>query len=261
MVTFAAQHYGGTTNKSTDLVDYDALLFDLDGVLTPTAVLHRQAWAQMFSDYFESHSLAPYTEQDYFDYLDGRRRDEGITALLAAREITLPHDRAEQGDDTADSPDDDTVVGLGLRKNADFLSLVRKGIDPYEGSLALIKQLIASSNAPAMAVVTSSKNAEEVLAAADLKQYFSHVVDGNLAVRQQLAGKPKPDTYIYGAELCGVDPSRTVVFEDATSGVASGAAGNFGLVVGVDRGAGQDALLAAGADIVVEDLAAFVQEK
>lgn len=238
---------------SKPLSSFGALLFDLDGVITPTADLHRQAWRRMFSAFLEKHGAKEYTEQDYFDYLDGRRRDEGVAALLESRGISLDIGHPD------DSADLDTIHGLGARKNEDFLALVSEGVDAYPGSVALLDALQKAQQdnegKPALAVVSSSKNAVPVLEAAGLKDRFPEIVDGIVATEKGLPGKPAPDTYLYGAELCGVDPADAVVIEDATSGVASGRAGKFGLVVGVDRGTGADALLEAGADIVVSDLA------
>jgi HAD superfamily hydrolase (TIGR01509 family) len=237
-----------------DLRTFDAVLFDLDGVITPTADLHRAAWAAMFTEFLESRDAEPYTEQDYYDHLDGRSRDEGVQALLASRGITLPH-----GDAGTATPTEDTVVGLGLRKNEDFLRVLQQGMDPYPGSVALLDDLADragdAGTAPQVAIVSSSKNARQVLTAAGLIDRFGLIVDGTVAAAEGLPGKPAPDTYLFAARSLGVDPSRAVVVEDATSGVASGRAGGFGLVVGVDRGAGRETLLDAGADIVVSDLA------
>lgn len=234
------------------IFDFQALLFDLDGVITPTAVLHREAWRRMFSNFLDARGAAPYTEQDYFDYLDGRRRDEGVAALLSSRNIELD---IGHPDDTADM---DTIHGLGVRKNTDFLQLVSEGVEAYPGSVQLLDEWRALKDAgkpvPRMAIVSSSKNAVPVLEAAGLADRFELIVDGVVAQENQLAGKPDPATYVYAAEKLGVEPAQAVVLEDATSGVASGRAGNFGLVVGVDRGAGADALREAGADSVVSDL-------
>ncbi|MGV0396951.1 HAD family hydrolase [Corynebacterium suicordis] len=234
------------------LFSYRALLFDLDGVITPTAKLHREAWSRMFTAFLEAHQAAPYTEQDYFDYLDGRRRDEGVAALLASRNITL-----EPGT-TEDTAELDTVHGLGARKNQDFLQLVEEGVVAYPASVKLLDKWqelqAAGEEVPRMAIVSSSKNAKPVLEAAGLLDRFELVVDGLVAHELDLPGKPAPDTYLYAAEQLGVSAADAVVLEDATSGVASGRAGNFGLVVGVDRGTGVKALEEAGADIVVSEL-------
>lgn len=242
-----------TSTDSVDIFSYEALLFDLDGVITPTAKLHRQAWARMFSAFLDSRDARPYTEQDYFDYLDGRRRDEGIQALLDSRGITLP-----MGTDS-DAATEDTVHGLGTRKNEDFLSLVDEGVEAYEGSVQLLDAIrdrgANGEHVPHIAIVSSSKNARQVLEAAGLIDRFEVIVDGVVASNENLAGKPAPDTYVDAAEKLGVAVEKAVVLEDATSGVASGRAGNFGLVIGVDRGTGKQALLDHGADIVVQDLA------
>lgn len=242
-----------------DLRTFDAVLFDLDGVITPTADLHRAAWAAMFTEFLGSQGSTPYTEQDYYEHLDGRSRDEGVQSLLASRGITLPH-----GDTGSATSADDTVLGLGLRKNEDFLRVLEQGIDPYPGSVALLDDLADgadgadgadSDHVPRVAIVSSSKNARQVLTAAGLIDRFELIVDGTVAASEGLPGKPAPDTYVFAARSLGVEPARAVVVEDATSGVASGRAGGFGLVVGVDRGAGRETLLDAGADIVVSDLA------
>lgn len=245
------------TDLTKPLLSYRALLFDLDGVITPTAELHRQAWSRMFTAYLAERGARPYTEQDYFDYLDGRRRDEGVAALLASRGITL---------DTG-SPDDaaeaDTIHGLGARKNQDFLELVRSGVQAYPESIKLLDYVAEHATrdeAPAMAIVSSSKNARPVLEAAGLIDRFEVIVDGVVASEEKLPGKPAPDTYLHAAQKLGVDPSEAVVIEDATSGVASGKAGEFGLVVGVDRGAGAEALAAAGAHVVVSELTELIDE-
>lgn len=235
------------------VANYDALLFDLDGVITPTADLHREAWRRMFNAFLEKQGAREYVEQDYFDYLDGRRRDEGVAALLESRNIHLD---IGHPDDAADL---DTIHGLGARKNEDFLKLVSEGVQAYPGSVQLLDDIqaksVAGEKVPALAIVSSSKNARPVLEAAGLLDRFPVIVDGIVATEKELPGKPAPDTYLYGSELCGVEPSKAVVIEDATSGVASGRAGDFGLVIGVDRGTGAEALKKAGADVVVTDLA------
>lgn len=234
-----------------------AILFDLDGVITPTAEVHRRAWSDMFTAYFAEKGVAAYTEEDYFAYLDGRRRDEGIAAILESRGIELPHGTDE------DTADDETVIGLGKRKNGDFLARLAEGMAAYPGSVALLDELSGASlssgsEMPQLAVVSSSKNAVAVLAAANLSEYFVAVVDGIVAHDNALPGKPAPDTFLFAAQKLGVEPADAVVVEDAISGVRSGAAGGFGLVIGVDRGAGEEALLRGGADIVVKDLADLV---
>ncbi len=230
---------------------FDAVLFDLDGVITPTAEVHMHAWAEMFEAFLAQHGAAPYTERDYFDHVDGKPRYDGVAALLASRGIELPWG------DPADPADAETVCGLGNRKNVLFGEvLARDGVEAYPGSVELLDALDARGIK--MAIVSSSANAPDVLRAAGLADRFETVVDGAVAKQRGLPGKPRPDTYEYAADTLGVPHERAVVVEDAVSGVQAGAAGSFGLVVGVDRGAGADTLLAQGAGVVVADLAELV---
>lgn len=226
----------------------DAALFDLDGVLTPTAEVHMRAWAEMFNSFLAGRGLTePYSDADYFAYVDGKPRYDGVRSFLASRGITLP-----EGEPT-DPPEAETVCGLGNRKNGAFSAvLARDGVAPYPGSVRLIDHLAARG--VAMAVVSSSQNAPMVLRAAGLDGRFGIVVDGKLARAERLPGKPAPDTYLYAADALGVPKERAVVFEDAVSGVQAGRAGAFGLVVGVDRGVGAQTLIDEGADLVVADL-------
>ena len=231
-----------------DWHEYDAALFDLDGVLTPTAEVHMQAWRQLFTDFLTKRGInQPYLDSDYFDYIDGKPRYDGVRALLASRGIQLA-----QGD-PGDSPDLETVCGLGNRKNEFFAAVLReKGVQPYAGSVQLLDHL--AERGTKVAVVSSSRNATAVLEAADLGPRFDVVVDGNVAAEKGLRGKPSPDTFVAAAEELGVPVQRAVVFEDALSGVEAGHAGGFGLVVGVDRGVGAQRLTESGADVVVADL-------
>lgn len=236
-----------------DLTAYDAVLFDLDGVLTPTAVVHMHAWQSMFEELFAAWEITPpYTERDYFDHLDGKKRYDGVAALLRSRDVEVPWG------DPSDPPTADTVCGIGNRKNAVFERVLRtEGIAPYPGSLRLLDDL-ATAGTP-VAVVSSSKNAEEVLAAAGIRDRFAVVMDGVIAERDDLASKPAPDVFVEAAQMMGVEPARAAAVEDALSGVESAVAGGFGLVVGVDRGAGEQALLDAGAHVVVKDLEEFAR--
>lgn len=230
--------------------DYDAALFDLDGVLTPTADVHMRAWRDLFMDFLTKRGLVdqPYVESDYFDHIDGKPRYDGVRSMLASRGITLADG------DPSDGPDVETVCGLGNRKNAFFTSvLTADGVDPYPGSVVLLDFL--ADRGVKMAVVSSSRNAPAVLEAAGLADRFTVVVDGALASGEGLAGKPSGATSVYAAEQLGAPVERTVVFEDALSGVEAGRDGGFGLVVGVDRGVGADRLQQSGADLVVTDLA------
>lgn len=239
------------TDALPDLTSYDAVLFDLDGVLTPTAEVHMHAWQSMFEDLFAAWDIAPpYTEQDYFEYLDGKKRYDGVASLLRSRDVEVPW--GDPSDDLAA----DTVCGIGNRKNTVFARVLREeGVTPYPGSLRLL-DLLAAAGTP-VAVVSSSKNAEEVLAAAGIRERFQVVMDGVVAERDHLASKPAPDVFVAAARMLGVDPARSAAVEDAVSGVQSAAAGLFQLVVGVDRGVGAQRLRDAGADVVVSDLAAF----
>jgi len=231
-----------------DWHEYDAALFDLDGVLTPTAEVHMRAWRQLFTDFLAKRGIAkPYRQSDYFDYIDGKPRYDGVRALLASRGIQLAEG------DPGDSPDLQTVCGLGNRKNEFFAAVLReKGVQPYAGSVQLLDHL--AERGTKVAVVTSSRNATAVLEAADLGPRFDVVVDGNVAAEKGLRGKPSPDTFVAAADELVVPVQRAVVFEDALSGVEAGHAGGFGLVVGVDRGVGAQRLTASGADVVVDDL-------
>lgn len=232
--------------------DHDAVLFDLDGVLTPTAEVHMRAWAEMFDAFLSSWTgpgadTSPYTAADYFAHVDGKPRYDGVRDLLTARGIRLPDG------EPSDLPEAETVCGLGNRKNDAFnVVLARDGVTPYPGSVALLDALDALGMP--LAVVSSSANAPAVLAAAGLADRFVTVVDGRVATALGLAGKPAPDTFVHAATECGTTPARAVVVEDAVSGVRAGAGGRFGLVIGVDRGAGAEALTAAGATLVVTDL-------
>ena len=223
-----------------DWASFGAVLFDLDGVVTPTADIHEQAWADLFAPWgFDS--------SDYLTYVDGRPRYEGVQTFLASRGVELPWG------DPSDPPGDDTICAMGNRKDEMFNAvLARQGIEAYPGTLKVM-DVLDRAGVPS-AIVSSSKNARTVLRAAGIAARFAAVVDGVVAIEQHLAGKPEPATFVYAAESLGVTPAKAVVVEDASSGVAAGRAGDFALVIGVDRGGNREALVAAGADIVVEDL-------
>ncbi len=226
-----------------------AALFDLDGVLTPTAEVHMAAWSRMFNEFLAGRGdPLPYTDADYFAHVDGKPRYDGVRDFLASRSIELPLG------DPSDPPEAETVCGLGNRKNGAFSAvLASDGVRPYPGSVRFLDYLAGQGTL--VAVVSSSANADAVLTAAGLRDRFTVLVDGVLARREGLPGKPAPDTYAYAADALGVPRERAVVFEDAVSGVAAGRAGGFGLVVGVDRGVGEATLRESGADLVVTDLA------
>jgi len=232
-----------------DWHEYDAALFDLDGVLTPTAEVHMRAWQQLFADFLTKRGIdQPYVASDYFSYIDGKPRYDGVRAFLASRGVQLPEG------EPSDSPDAETVCGLGNRKNEFFAAVLRaEGVQAYAGSVRLLDHL--AERGTKVAVVTSSRNAAAVLDAADLRPRFGVIVDGNVAAEKGLRGKPSPDTFVAAADQLGVPVERAVVFEDALSGVEAGHAGGFGLVVGVDRGVGAQRLTESGADVVVADLA------
>ena len=223
------------------------VLFDLDGVLTPTTDVHMAAWARLFTPYLDERGVDPYTEQDYFDFIDGKPRYDGVRSMLAARGIELP-----EGERT-DPATAGTICGLGNRKN-DTVSrvLAEDGVSPYPGSILFLDAVTEAGLK--VAVVSSSRNAPAVLEAAGIASRFEVVVDGIVADDQNIAGKPAPDTYLRAAGLLGLTAAECVVIEDAHSGVQAGRAGAFGLVLGVDRGAGAQQLLDSGADIVVSDL-------
>jgi len=229
---------------------FRAVLFDLDGVVTPTAVVHMRAWSEMFNAYLGEHApdQPPYTDRDYFDHVDGKPRYDGVRDFLRSRGIRLPEGSSD------DPPTANTVRGLGNRKNDAFNAVLeRDGVEAYPGSVAFIDHL-RDLGVP-LAVVSSSANAPSVLEAAGILDRFETVVSGAVAEEQHLPGKPAPDTFLYAARVLGAEPAEAVVLEDAVSGVRAGAAGDFAVVVGVDRGAGHDALAAAGATLVVSDLA------
>ncbi|MGH8927446.1 MAG: HAD family hydrolase [Acidimicrobiia bacterium] len=242
-----------------DWTRYKAVLFDLDGVLTDTASIHSRAWKATFDDLLKRRAKAeggdfdPFTiEGDYRTYVDGRPRYQGVDQFLRSRGIELPWGSAE------DDPGQKSICGIGNRKNQLVGRLLREeGADVYPGTLALLKAL--QRMGMPMAVVTSSANADTVLAAAGVVEFFEAKVDGEVAARLGLRGKPHPDPFTEAARRLESDPAKTVVIEDAISGVQAGKSGGFGLVIGVDRHGDAQALLAAGADLVVTDLGELVR--
>jgi beta-phosphoglucomutase family hydrolase len=237
-----------------------ALLFDLDGVLTKTAVVHDKAWKQMFDAFLEKwadehgEDFVPFDgDADYNEYVDGKPRYDGVRSFLGSRGIELPEGSPD------DPPEAETVCGLGNRKNDLVQELIdRDGVEPYEGSVRFVEAARAAGLR--RAVVSSSANCQEVLEAAGIADLFEERIDGKVADEQKLKGKPAPDTYLAGAKALGVEPAAACVFEDAVSGVEAGAAGHFGHVVGVDRVHHADALRAHGADVVVDDLGELIKD-
>ena len=233
---------------------FDAVLFDLDGVLTSTAKIHSRCWKTMFDAFLSQRAaegkepFRPFDiETDYKLYVDGKPRYEGVRSFLASRDMSLSEGTP------GDLPTANTVCGLGNRKDELVKEAIDRGeVEPYPGSVALVRRL--REQGIRTAVVSSSNNCEQVLRAAGIFDLFEARVDGLVASQLQLPGKPAPDTFLKAAQLLGVRPGRAVVVEDAIAGVTAGRAGGFGLVVGVDREGGGDALRTHGADVVVTDL-------
>jgi beta-phosphoglucomutase family hydrolase len=232
-----------------------ACLFDLDGVLTQTAKVHAAAWKEMFDSYLRERAARAGEEfvpfdpvADYDEYVDGKPRYDGVRSFLASRGIELPQGSPD------DPPGAETIDGLGNRKNEIVLEMIRRdGVEPYEGSVSYVKA--AQAAGLRRAVVSSSTNCRDVLVAAGIDDLFEERIDGVVAEREHLSGKPAPDTFLAGARALGVTSGQAAVFEDALAGVEAGRAGDFRFVVGVDRVGQADALRAHGADVVVRDLA------
>jgi beta-phosphoglucomutase family hydrolase len=239
---------------------FDAVLFDLDGVLTATAKVHAACWKRMFDEYLRMREaktgelFRPFEIQtDYKTYVDGKPRYDGVRDFLKSRAIDLPEGNPD------DPPDSVTVCGLGNRKNHMINDVLQsEGVEPYEGSIALVREL--RRQGIKTAVVSSSQNCLAVLQAAKMADLFDARVDGNVAGRLGLRGKPAPDTFLAAATHLGVSPQRAVVVEDAISGVQAGRAGRFGLVIGVARKGEGDVLQDNGADVVVTDLSELLQD-
>ncbi|PZS14610.1 MAG: hypothetical protein DLM64_01355 [Solirubrobacterales bacterium] len=239
--------------------DVRACLFDLDGVLTQTAKVHAAAWKEMFDGYLGERAertgerfVAFDAVGEYDEFVDGKPRYEGVLSFLTSRGIDLPRGEPD------DPPEAETVDGLGNRKNEIVLRMIRKdGVQAYDGSVRYVNA--AREAGFGRAVVSSSTNCRDVLIAAGIDDLFEQRVDGVVAEREHLKGKPAPDTFLAGARALGVEPSAAAVFEDALAGVAAGRAGKFGCVVGVDRAGQADALREHGADIVVSDLSELLE--
>ena len=237
-----------------------ACLFDLDGVLTDTASVHTKAWKAMFDDYLSQRATSngekfvPFdAAADYRQYVDGKKREDGVRSFLSSRGIELAEG----------SPDDtgvaDTVWGLGNRKNDMVQKVLRDdGIEVFDGSRRYLEA--ASAAGLGIAVVSSSANTREVLELTGLDRFVQQRVDGITLRDEHIAGKPAPDSYLRGAQLLDVAPDAAAVFEDALSGVQAGRAGNFGYVVGVDRVGQAEDLQRNGADVVITDLAELLRQ-
>jgi beta-phosphoglucomutase family hydrolase len=237
---------------------YDAVLFDLDGVITNTAKLHATCWKQMLDEYLEKRAaergeaFRPFDlATDYRLYLDGKPRFDGVRDFLASRGIKLSEGALN------DPPQAETVRGLGNRKNELVSDAIERiGVEAYEGSIHFIDQL--RRDGFKIALVTSSENCAAVLKSAKLESLFDTRVDGHMVETEDLAGKPAPDTFLMAAKLLGVEPRRAVVVEDAIPGVQAGSSGNFGLVIGVARKGNAEELKQHGANVVVNDLSELV---
>ena len=236
-----------------------ACLFDLDGVLTDTASVHTKAWKAMFDAYLSQRAkstevkFVPFDEAaDYRQYVDGKKREDGVRSFLSSRGIELP-------DGSPDDPDDaDTVYGLGNRKNDMFQKVLHDdGVEVFDGSRRYLEAVSAAGLG--IAVVSASANTPDILRITGLDRFIQQRVDGNTLREEHIPGKPAPDSFLRGAQLLGVTPDAAAVFEDALSGVAAGRAGNFGFVVGVDRVGQAEDLRRNGADVVVTDLAELLQ--
>jgi len=240
---------------------FDAVLFDLDGVLTPTARIHSACWKATFDEFLgrraaqARQSFRPFDiGTDYHRYVDGKLRYDGVRSFLASRGISLAEGTP------ADLPAADTVCGLGNRKDELVKAAIDRGeVEPYAGSVALVRQL--RGRGIRAAVVSSSNNCEQVLRVGGIHDLFDTRVDGLVASALELPGKPAPDMFLQAAALLGVSPARAVVVEDAIAGVQAGRAGGFALVVGVDREGDGKTLLAQGADVVVTDLAELLDDQ
>jgi beta-phosphoglucomutase family hydrolase len=238
-----------------------ACLFDLDGVLTDTASVHKRAWKSMFDDYLRERAartgepfVAFDADADYLTYVDGKKREDGVRSFLASRGITLPDGEPD------DDPAAETVYGLGNRKNEMFHRTLREqGVKVFEGSRRYVEAVDAAGLG--IAVVSSSANTRAVLEVGGLDRYVQQRVDGVTMRKEHIAGKPAPDSFLRAAQLLNVTAAEAAVFEDALSGVQAGRAGHFGVVVGVDRVGQSEALRRNGADIVVTDLAELLAER
>lgn len=232
-----------------------ACLFDLDGVLTDTASVHTKAWKEMFDSFLSQRAESTGEEfvpfdpaSDYRQYVDGKKREDGVRSFLQSRDIELPDGSAD------DSADTETIHGLGNRKNDMFQKVLHDdGVKVFEGSRRYLEAVAEAGLA--IAVVSSSANTRDVLEITGLDQFVQKRVDGVTLREENIAGKPAPDSYLRGAELLDVEPKAAAVFEDAISGVQAGRDGNFGFVVGVDRVGQAEELRKNGADVVVTDLA------
>jgi trehalose 6-phosphate phosphatase len=239
--------------KRIDLDKYEAAILDMDGVITRSARAHMAAWKRMFDDYLRKWSerkgqkFSPFTEEDYYQYVDGKPRYEGAQSFLASRGISLEYGSPE------DPPEKESICGLGNRKNQYFREYLKNnGVESYQSTIDFINNL--KSTKKRVAVISSSRNAKAVLEAARVSNLFHVVVDGVISAELHLKGKPEPDIFLEAAKRLGVNPRQAIVIEDAISGVEAGRAGGFGLVIGINRSGENTGLKDHGADMVISDL-------
>lgn len=235
------------------LWEADAVIFDLDGVITDTASVHRAAWESLFDAFLQERAEAtgepfrPFSAEDYRTYVDGKSREDGVVSFLDSRGIELARGAPD------DPPSVQTVFGLGQRKDAAFRQrLAEDGVEVFPSSVQLV-QLLCERGTPT-AIVSASRNCVPVLEAAGALDLFDAKVDGVDAAELELPGKPDPAIFLEAARRLGAEPARTVVVEDAIAGVSAGRRGHFGLVIGIDRSGEPEGLREAGADLVVSDL-------
>lgn len=241
-------------NQAPPLTQFEAMLFDLDGVLTPTAKIHAACWKRVFDEFLKSRAeetgepFVPFDlPQDYHQYVDGKPRYPGVESFLASRNIQLPYG------DPKEPPNQTTVCGIGNGKDNYFATVLKEdGIEAFPGAVALVKNL--RNKGIKTAVVSSSRNCRPVLKAANITHLFDTIMDGKVAEKLQIPGKPAPDTFLRAASDLSVAPEKAVVFEDAIAGVQAGKQGQFGWVVGIAEADNAQALLDNGANIVVADL-------
>jgi len=233
--------------------DFDAVVFDMDGVVTDTAVVHRRAWQAMFDPFLAALAertdtvQRPFSEDDYLRYVDGKQRADGVTSFLGSRNVVLPRGSAE------DPPGEQTVWALANRKDQTFQHvLTSDGARAFPSTVGLVRDL--QDHGLGTAIISASRNCQAILDAAGIGDLFPVRVDGLESARLGLPGKPAPAVFLEAVRRLGAIPRRSVVVEDALAGVQAGRDGEFGLVVGVDRVGQADALREHGADIIVSDL-------
>lgn len=246
-----------TTPRAIDLTSFDAVLFDLDGVLTKTAVVHAAAWKRLFDEYLQARASADHApfrpfdvSTDYQRYVDGKLRQDGVTSFLESRDIVLPLGTPQDG------PDRETIHGLGNKKDRYFQAhLNEHGVELYEDAVRFLRAV--RGRGLRTAVVSASKHTATVVQRVGLTDCFDVRVDGLESERLRLPGKPAPDAFLEAARRLGVTPRRAIVVEDAVAGVQAGRNGGFGFVIGVDRTGHGDDLLRHGADLVTSDMASL----